>query len=106
MDNLNALIQDLKNVKEIQRLIDEAYDHYFEHSDGYCKPSEGWVSLDFGNYWHRKQENAKPVAEIQIYSYVFGPQRTHDFATTGEALDTVREWHRRAMAHEYCDEEI
>lgn len=106
MEDLNALIQDLKNLAEIQRLLDDAYDHYFEHSDGYCKPSEGWLQVDFGNYFYRKQENVTSlkVAEVKIYSYVFSSYRMHDFATTAEALAAVQEWHREEMSNTHEDD--
>lgn len=90
----------LNDVAEIRRLLQEAYDHYFANSDGYCKSAEGSISLHLGNYW----ENADGRAEVgvTVYSYVLGPERIHDFRTTAEALAAVRVWHQEEMATTYC----
>jgi len=88
---------------EIQRLLTEAYDHYFQHSDGYCKSSEGAVSLHYPNYFDQRDGVTEP--QVSIYSYVLGPSRNHDFPNLDAALRTVRQWHRAQTVDHVCDED-
>lgn len=94
-------IRDLDNINDLLR---EAYEHYFEYSDGYCKSSEGYVSVSFGNFWDRSTvesaDDGLPV-EVTICSYVFGPSRNNEYLSTAEALEAVTEWHAAEMATEY-----
>ena len=99
--------QDAKNLAEIDRLLHEAYQHYFDGSDGHCKSSEGHISVSFGNYWDRfdkEGDERLTISEVTIYSYVLGPSRSHDFDTTAAALEAVKEWHKEEMATLYCDD--
>ncbi|MEU9259023.1 hypothetical protein AB0D68_11120 [Streptomyces sp. NPDC048212] len=97
--------QEAKDLSEIQRLLDEAYDHYFKYSDGYCKSSEGYFAVHFDHYFDRKDSGTSKIRAVKIYSYVFGPSRTHDFTSTAEALETVKVWHDREMRETYEEEE-
>jgi len=85
---------------KIRHLLKEAYDHYFEHSDGHCKSSEGYIGLDFGDYWSDKNCELK-ITGVQIYSYVLGPSRLHYFKDLDTALETVVQWHKEQMKTEY-----
>lgn len=96
--------QEVKDLAEIRRLLDEAYDHYFANSDGHCKSSEGFISLNYPNYFDRKHGDAFGVKSVEIYSYVFGPNRNHFFKSTAEALETVKVWHKREMQETYEEE--
>lgn len=88
------------DVAEMQRLLTEAYTHYFAtSSDGHCKSSEGAITLHFPTYFDLKDGQTAPACSV--YSYVFGPSRNHHFQSTDEALDAVREWHRYAMAEDW-----
>jgi hypothetical protein len=40
-----------------------------------------------------------------VYSYVFGPERQHDFDSIEDALATVREWRDEELARTYTEEE-
>jgi len=94
---------DLAKLEEIHRLLDEAYRYYFEHGDGHCKSSEGHVSVEFGNYWER-QDKGLHVTGVSVYSYVLGPNRTHDFDSLDQALEVVRSWHRQEVNTVYDDD--
>lgn len=97
--------QEQADLTELQRLLDEAYEHYFKYGDGHCKSQEGYVELAFNNYFERNPDNrGLQVTQVTVYSYVFGPLRSHEFPSTRAALETVREWHREAMAHDYSEE--
>jgi hypothetical protein len=100
---------DLDKVREIVRLLDEAYDHYFENSDGHCKGSEGYVEIRLPNYFGRRDGvsnwTGRPAqVGIGIYSYVLGPHRQHDFESIDEALAEVRKWHEAEMTYDYKDD--
>jgi len=41
------------------------------------------------------------ILGVEIYSYVLGPNRSHDFDSVDDALDTVRKWHADEMAYEF-----
>lgn len=84
---------------ELQRLLAEAYEHYFKYSDGHCKSSEGAISIHYPSFfWH---EDVRPKPSIEVYSYVFGPSRAHHFDSIDEALEVVRAWHADEMATRY-----
>jgi len=91
---------DWNKLIQIRQLLKEAYNHYFQHSDGHCKSSEGHISLDFGNYWEDKNCELK-ITGVNIYSYVLGPSRSHYFKDLDTALDTVIQWHTDQMNTDY-----
>lgn len=97
--------QEMQDLKEIRRLLDEAYDHYFKFSDGYCKSSEGYIGLHFNHYFDRRDGQVAGIRDVEIYSYVFGPSRTHNFASTAAALKTVKQWHEREMNESHEEED-
>lgn len=84
-----------EKLREIRRLLKEAYDHYFKYSDGHCKSAEGQISIHFGNYWEDGDD--LKIRSVEIYSYVFGPHRSHFFDSLDEALETVKNWHKDEM---------
>ena len=92
--------KDFEKLLQIRKLLKEAYDYYFQHSDGHCKIAEGHISLDFGDYWKDKDCECK-VTGVEIYSYVLGPSRSHYFNNLDEALEEVKEWHRNEMTASY-----
>lgn len=94
---------EVQMLAEIHRLLAEAYEHYFEFSDGHCKSGEGAVSLHWPSFYWREDRPEEP--SVEIYSYVLGPGRTHHFKNLRDALDTVREWHASELAHDYSEDE-
>lgn len=94
-------VQQMTDLAEIQRLMDEAYAHYFDSGESHCKSDEGYVGLHFNNVHDRRAGEPFEIVDVEIYSYVLGPHRTHNFRSTSDALDAVREWHRREMEHNY-----
>jgi hypothetical protein len=94
----SAALFDAK-VAEIQRLLAEAYRHYFEHSNGYAKSGEGALSIHLPSYfWEANVENTPCV---EIFSYVFGSGRHHSFTDIDEALAQVRTWHAEEMVYDH-----
>ncbi|MDT0442341.1 hypothetical protein [Streptomyces johnsoniae] len=89
---------EMKILRELQRLLDEAYGHYFAFGDGYCKSSEGYMGLHFNNYFDRQDGEPLRIKGVDVYSYVLGPHRMHNFKSLSEALEAVRKWHAREMA--------
>lgn len=103
--------EDIKNLTEIQRLLDEGLKHYLEY-ESHCKSSEGYVSIEvsFGTSWERfeaaeKGVELKPKYNVNVYSYALSPSRSWDFDYPEDALEKVREWHAAEMAYDYQSEE-
>lgn len=90
----------MKEILEMQRLMKEAYDHYFQYGDGHCKSAEGQILLIYPTYHVGFSDTP---CEVHVYSYVLGPHRTHSFNSLDEALETVREWHKQEMENDYKD---
>lgn len=89
--------EELGHLREIDVLLHEA-NEYALSLDGYCKSSEGFVSVSFGNHWDRiPGEDGRIPPRVEIYSYLLGPYRNHTFDNTLQALETVRVWHHNAM---------
>ena len=107
MNNPTLLTQqDLDNLTEIQRLLDEGLEHYLSY-ESHCKSSEGAVAVHFGNSWDRR-DGRNPIS-VEVYSYTLGPHRSHDFDSIQEALEEVRKWHKAEMEytpHEGYKEEM
>lgn len=67
--------------------------------DGHCKSNEGYVGVLFRfPNWHEcdgKEDyaNKKPIVSmIEVYSYLFGPFRLHQFDSIQEAHKEVMSW--------------
>lgn len=94
--------EDIDKLAEIQNLLDEGLAHYLTY-EGHCKSSEGHVSVSFDNSWRRRDGEAKLT--VEVYSYVLGPHRSHDFDSIDEALEEVRKWHAEEMSYDPDTEE-
>lgn len=99
---MTALIndQELADLAEIRRLLDEAYEHYFANGDGHCKSSEGFIELGTNTAHDRRAGDPFQINSVGVYSYVLGPSRMHYFQSVAEALATVRQWHADEMARD------
>ena len=66
------------------------------NSDGYCKSNEGWVGYSVSHpNWFDADDYLKgepEIYDVQVYSYLFGPHRLHEYNTLQEAWDDVRDW--------------
>src|SRR5437763_1425202 len=98
---LPVTVAEIEGLAEIQRLLDEAYTHYFANSDGHCKSSEGDIELGFNNFFERRDGRPFVITSVGIYSYVLGPSRMNYFKSVDEALAAVRGWHAKEMAFDY-----
>lgn len=92
--------QELADLAEIDRLLNEANRHALDGSGG-GKSSEGHISVDLGDHWERAPEDDRVPPKVSIFAYLIGPHRSHDFDNTAQALEVVRQWHRREMAYDY-----
>ena len=92
LDHLSGLIDRL----------DYAYWLWFEHDhDQHAKSSEGRVTIEFPSYWDRSNGETEP--KVVVYSYVFGPRRTHDFDSVDEAVNAVRAWVDEYLDYLLCE---
>jgi hypothetical protein len=93
--------EEFSKVQQISKLLNEAYDHYFEY-EGHCKSSEGHITIDYGNLWERGESENFGVRGIEIYSYVFCREgRSQYFDSLDGALETVRGWHAEEISYDY-----
>lgn len=70
-----------------------------ELKDGHCKSSEGSIELvaSYPNWFDsesnkEKYLSAKPKIGISVYSYLFGPNRTHTYYSLEDAWNNIKEW--------------
>ena len=103
-ENIGIDRRTLDDVEEIQRLLAEAYTHWQENCpDLHSKSSEGAVSIELPSwFWNEEHKHERPG--VIVYSYVLGPQRSHYFDDSSEALAEVRKWHASEMEREYYEE--
>ena len=92
--------EDYTKLKELRTLLANLHQEWEDDTekDGHCKMSEGYVSvtLNYDNWFEykNKQEyiDAVPSLTISVYSYLFGPNRMHDFNSLDEAILVVKTW--------------
>ena len=96
------LPEEFRKLQEISRLLNEAYDHYFEY-EGHHKSSEANIEISYGNLWDRESNPYDlRIKSVHVYSYVFcreGRSKTWD--SVDAALEEVRGWHAEEMAYDY-----
>lgn len=89
------------NIITLRQILKEAYQKASNDEDYYCKSSDGYVEVTFcysNSYNDDKEWNSEPRCIVQVYSYVFGPHRMHDFEgdnlemASRKALDAVTGW--------------
>lgn len=85
-------VQELADLQKIDQLLHEANVHALAE-DGYCKSSDGYLSVGFGNHWDRFGDDERVKPTVEIYSYLLGSHRNHTFNSVEDALRTVIVWH-------------
>lgn len=64
--------------------------------DGHCKSNEGYVGVLFRypNWFESENyENEQPtLSMVEVYSYLFGPSRLHQYDTIEQAWEDVKNW--------------
>jgi len=90
--------------QETQDKIREIREHLFKlhdawarcpFEDGHHKSNEGYVGvvLSFPNWFEQTDYlTDDPNVSIEVYSYLFGPHRLHQYKTVDEALTAVKSW--------------
>lgn len=98
---------DLVAINAALALLDAAYADYFARSDGYCKTSEGVLSISTSSYFSRTNPEdsfAEPLV-IEVYSSVFADRgRRQRFAGKTPAQDLLvwaQRVHAEQLAREY-----
>jgi hypothetical protein len=92
---------ELVKLKEMSRLLDKAYDHYFSY-EGHCKSYEGSIELQYGTYWDRQENPADlKITGVHIRSYVFCRSgRDEFFDSVDEALAEITKWYEEEMSYD------
>jgi len=74
------------DITDVRKALWKAYKK--EESSKYGiegKSCEGWVSVEYPNYWECKTEDEfLEVRCLVVYSYALGPSRRHYFYKSGE----------------------
>ncbi len=83
-------------VRIIRILLRQMYDHAIENGLDHWKSEEAAVTVGWPNYFDVLYDQDEPT-QVEIYSYVFGPNRVHQFHSVDVALDVVRQWHKTEM---------
>lgn len=84
----------------LQRIRVHLYNLHTEWSsdpniDGHHKSNEGYVGvfLSYPNWFEADDYlNDTPQVSCEVYSYLFGPHRLHQFKTLEEAWSEVKTW--------------
>ena len=87
-----------------KKLLAKIRKHLFElhslwstdpNSDDHHKSSEGYIGviLTYPN-WFEADDYLKdePEASCEVYSYLFGPHRLHQYGSLEEAWEAVKTW--------------
>jgi hypothetical protein len=96
-------INELRKIKEIRNHLGELHDKWSKDvkngGDGHCKSNEGYVGIVYRlpNWFEcdskEEYQNSEPKLDfIEIYSYLFGPNRLHQFNSVKEAHKEVMSW--------------
>jgi len=95
---------DLKLLREIRLHLFRLHDNWAKdpNNDGHHKSNEGYVgySVGYPNWFEAENYlNDKPeVFSVEVYSYLFGPHRLHQFRTLQEAWQEVKTWEYEALS--------
>jgi len=76
------------------------------NEDGHYKSNEGYIGvvLNYPNWFEAGDYlTDKPEVSLEIYSYLFGPHRLHEFDSFEEAITEVKKWYKQYMGQEYED---
>lgn len=105
--------EETRKLAAMQELLDVAYQHYFTHSNGICKSSEGVIAITGDTHFDRSRSTTTPTNprlsadenatkhRIVIYSSVFGAGNSSEFDSIDAALAEVTHWHREEINTEY-----
>jgi hypothetical protein len=92
-----TLDQDTKTkVEEIQKLLFEAYSHYFCF-ESHIKAGEGVISLHFPSYLELREGVTEP--SVEIITYCLSKDKENHFESIDKALEAVRQWHREELSY-------
>lgn len=95
--NTSAISSATERVARLQRLLAEAYEHYFLY-DRAALPDEGSVTIAWPAVRAILDGDAEP--SVRITSLAYGDGTTHVFDTLDDALVEVERWHSREMTNE------
>jgi len=92
-----------KDIRLLKKIRQHLHDLHVEwendpETDGHCKSTEGYVGLmlSYPNWFETDDYlNAKPEVGCEVYSYLFGPHRLHQYNTMEEAWAAVKTWKYR-----------
>lgn len=93
--------EDLEIYKKIREHLAQLHVDYFNDSNscGHHKSNEGYVGILYrGDNWFEAETtedyiNKIPkISMVEVYSYLFGPNRLHTYSSLERAWEDVRTW--------------
>lgn len=86
----------VEQFEELQDYVGQLHEVWAKYDNDHHKSSEGAISIVFdpwvSHYDTEEWKTAQPRCEV--YSYIFGPHRNHDFKTIPLAILAVKKWAR------------
>jgi len=89
---------DTQYIEKIRKHLYQLHRSWLDdpNHDGHHKSNEGWVgySVSYPNWFEAADylTDEPEIYEVQVYSYLFGPHRLHEFETAKEAWEEVKNW--------------
>lgn len=91
-------------LRKLHELLIQAYkDWELRSPDLHHKQSDGQVRVITSDHFFSYNDNIRP--KIEIYSYVLGPYRNHEFDNIDIALEEVTKWHKNQLEMDYSSED-
>ena len=88
--------KDSQLLKRIRLHLYTLYSKWASDGGGHHKSNEGWIgySVSYPNWFEADNymTDEPEIYEVQIYSYLFGTGRLHEYKNLEEAWEAVRTW--------------
>ena len=94
-------LKEKEYLQEIRRMLNGMHKKWWgsPECNGH-KSAEGTIEIHlcYPNWFEAKDyEKDEPVVMCSVYSYLFGPNRMHDFSSLQEAYENVKGWYKNYM---------
>ena len=88
--------EDKEKLQQLRKILFDMHtEHFNSDHDGHHKSQEGLIEITYiYPNWFEAEDymNDEPEMMVSVYSYLFGPNRMHDFNSLDEAIEEVRSW--------------
>lgn len=88
---------EMRDLIDIQRLLDETYARYLARNGGQCRSYEGQILLEFNSVFDRRDGEPLQIRRVSIDAAVLNSMGQRWFDSTAQALAAVWQWHDQEM---------